>query len=69
MVDDVSDRNSKWIIYLPVGKQPGPEQRKQRLYCNCAEEELSPTFCFTWQWTHLGVVGLGSKHLLWSPES
>jgi len=31
MVDHMSDRNSKWIIYFPAGKGLGQKQGKQIL--------------------------------------
>lgn len=72
MLDDMSDRNSKWIIYFPAGKRLGQKQRKQRLSTATVltgDEELSPTCLFAWQWAALRRVALCSKHQFWSLQT
>lgn len=71
-LDNMSDGNSKWIIYFPSGKRLSQMQRKQRLSTATilnGNEELSPTCCSTWQWAAIRRVALCSKHQLRSLET
>lgn len=72
MLDDMSNGNSKWIIYFPSGKRLGQTQRKQRLSAAMVlngNEELSPTCCSAWQWAAIRRVALCPKQKLWSLET